>query len=63
MTGYAKKLEFNLTMSFKISDKELLRVQSNMEKNWKITENKTWQQTILWWWWEIHKNKIKNIRW
>ena len=25
MTGYAKKFEFNLTMSFKISDKQLLR--------------------------------------
>ena len=25
MTGYAKKFEFNLTMSFKISDKQLLK--------------------------------------
>ena len=25
MTGYAKKFEFDLTMSFKISDKQLLR--------------------------------------
>ena len=58
--------EFNLTMSFKISDKQLLKKydqRSNMEKNWKSTENKIWQQTCLWWWWEIHKNKNKNIRW
>ena len=36
MTGYAKKSEFNLTMSFKISDKQLLKKydqRSNMEKN------------------------------
>ena len=36
MTGYAKKFEFNLTMSFKISDKQLLKKydqRSNMEKN------------------------------
>ena len=25
MTGYARKFEFNLTMSFKISDKQLLK--------------------------------------
>ena len=25
MTGYAKKTKFNLTMSFKVSDKELLK--------------------------------------
>ena len=43
MTGYAKKFEFNLTMSFKISNKELLKkAPSNIEKNWKITENKVW---------------------
>ena len=48
MTGYAKKFEFNLTMSFKISNKELLKkAPSNIEKNWKITENKVWQQTCL----------------
>ena len=36
MAGYAKKSEFNLTMSFKISDKQLLKKydqRSNMEKN------------------------------
>ena len=25
MTGYAKKFEFNLTMSFRISDKQFLK--------------------------------------
>ena len=25
MTGYARKFEFNLTMSFKINDKQLLK--------------------------------------
>ena len=35
MTGYAKIFEFNSTMSFKISDKELLK---NFDQTWKITE-------------------------
>ena len=35
MTGYAKKLGFNLTMSFKISDKQLLK---KYEQIWKRTE-------------------------
>ena len=35
MTGYAKKLEFNLTMSFKISDKELLKEYNQI---WKRIE-------------------------
>ena len=35
MTGYAKKFEFNLTMSFKISDKELLK---KYDQIWKRIE-------------------------
>ena len=31
MTGYAKKYEFNSTMSFKISDKELLKKYDKKE--------------------------------
>ena len=31
MTGYVKKFEGNTTMSFKISRKQLLKAQSNME--------------------------------
>ena len=43
MTGYAKKLEFNLRMSFKISDKELLKeynqIWKRIEKLLKIKLN------------------------
>ena len=35
MTGYPKKFEYNLTMSFKISDKELLK---KYDKIWKRIE-------------------------
>ena len=64
MIDYAKKFEFNLTMSFKIRDKELSKkVQSNMKKNWKNTENKIQQQICLWKWWEIRKKKNKKISW
>ena len=35
MTGYVKKLEFNLTMSFNISHKELLK---KFDQIWKRTE-------------------------
>ena len=35
MTGYAKKFEFNLTMSFKISDKQLLK---KYDQIWKRIE-------------------------
>ena len=35
MTGYAKKFEFNSTMSFKISDKQLLRKYNQI---WKKVE-------------------------
>ena len=35
MTGYAKKYEFNSTMSFKISDKELLK---KFDQMWKTIE-------------------------
>ena len=35
MTTYAKKFEFNLTMSFKISDKQLLRKYNQI---WKKAE-------------------------
>ena len=36
MTGYAKKFEFNLTMPYKISNKELLK---NDDQIWKRIEN------------------------
>ena len=36
MTGYVKKFEGNTTMSFKISRKQLLKAQSNMEISWKF---------------------------
>ena len=64
MIDYGKKLEFNLTMSFKIRDKELSKkVQSNMKKNWKNSENKIQQQICLWQWWKIRKKKNKKISW
>ena len=41
MTGYAKKIELNSTMSFKISDKQLLKkYYKNMEKSCEIIENR-----------------------
>ena len=42
MIGYViKTFEGNTTMSFKISDSKLLKkVQSNVEKSWKIVKNK-----------------------
>ena len=44
MTGYVRKFESNTTMSFTISDKQLLtKVQSNMKKSWKTIENRIWQ--------------------
>ena len=42
MTGYAKKFEFNSTMFFKISDKQLLRRYNQIwKKSWQIIENRT----------------------
>ena len=35
MTGYARKFEFNLTMSFKISDKQLLKKYNHLSKGVK----------------------------
>ena len=35
MTGYDRKFEFNLTMSFKISDKQLLKKYNQL---WKRVE-------------------------
>ena len=32
MTGYAKKFEFNLTMSFRISDKQFLKKYNQIQK-------------------------------
>ena len=50
MTGYVRKFKGNITISFKISDKQLLKkVQLNMEKSWKIIENRIWQRTCLLW--------------
>ena len=44
MTGYAKKFEFNSTMSYKISDKQLLRkynqIWKKVEKLLKIEFNR-----------------------
>ena len=37
MTGYVKKFDGNATMSFKISDKQLLKKYSQI---WKRTENR-----------------------
>ena len=44
MTGYVRKLEGNTAMSFKINSKQQLlkKVSSNMEKSWKIIENRNW---------------------
>ena len=56
MTGYGKKFEFSL-MSFKISDKELLKNSIKYGKKLKKTENKIWQQSCLWRFWEIRKKK------
>ena len=44
MTGYVRKLEGNAAMSFKINSKQQLlkKVSSNMEKSWKIIENRNW---------------------
>ena len=39
--GYVRKFEGNTTMSFKISNKKLLKMY-NMEKSWKIIENRIW---------------------
>ena len=38
MTGYVRKFEFNLAMSFKISDKELLKKYNQI---WKRPEKVT----------------------
>ena len=42
MIGYVRKFEGNTTMSFKISDKQMLKKQSNMENSWKIIEDRIW---------------------
>ena len=39
--GYVRKFEGNTTMSFKISNKKFLKMY-NMEKSWKIIENRIW---------------------
>ena len=49
MTGYVRKFESNLTMSFKISNKQLLIKYSQILNSWKIIENRNWQRTCLWW--------------
>ena len=40
MTDYVRKTDANATMSFNISNKQLKKLQPNMEKSWKIIENK-----------------------
>ena len=43
MIGYVWNFDGKRTMPFKISDNKLLKkVQSNMEKSWKIIENNIW---------------------
>ena len=49
MTGYVRKFDANTRMSFKISDKQLEKVQSSMQKSWKIIENRISRRTCLWW--------------
>ena len=62
MTGYAEKFEFNSKMSFKISDKQLLRkynqIWKKVEKLLKIELNNKPVYGD-----KIHKNKNKNIWW
>ena len=42
-TGYVKKFEGNTTMSFKISDKQLLKKYNEIwKKSWKAIENRIW---------------------
>ena len=43
MIGYVRNFDGNRTMSFKFSDKQLLKkVQPNMKKSWKIIKNRIW---------------------
>ena len=50
MIGYVTKFDGNETMSFKISDKQLLKKYNQIWKRVeKITENRIWQRTCLWW--------------
>ena len=50
MTGYVRKFEGNTTMSFKISNKQLLKKYNQISKrSWTIIENRIWQRTCLWW--------------
>ena len=47
MIGNVRKFEGNTTMSFKISNEQLLKKeQSNMEKSWKIIENRIWYKSV-----------------
>ena len=41
MTGYVRKFEGNRTMSFKISDKKLLKKYNKYGKSRKIIKNRT----------------------
>ena len=62
MTGYAKKLNENITMSFRVKNKQLLKKYNKIWwKNWKVNEDRFWKQTCLWWWWWIDKNKNKRM--
>ena len=48
MTGYVRKFKGNTTMTFKISNKKLLKiVKSNMEKSWKFIKSGIWQLTCF----------------
>ena len=40
MTGYVRKFEGNIAMSFRISNKQLLKKYSQIWKSWKVIENR-----------------------
>ena len=62
MTGYVRKFEGNRTMSFKISEKQLLKKDNQI---WKRVEKllKTEFDSKPVYKVQIHKNKNKNICW
>ena len=49
ITGYVI-FEGNTTMSFKISNKQLLKKYNQIwTRSWTIIESRIWQRTCLWW--------------
>ena len=54
MTGYAKKFNENITMLFRVNDKEFFKKYNtiweyNIIQYWKANEYGFWKQTCLWW--------------